>query len=50
MSCEIGISTTAPSTGPHSRPSPPTTAAIMGRMFQFTSSTWSGKTASAQKP
>ena len=44
MSCEIGIRMIAPSTGPHSRPRPPTTAAIMGRMFQFTSRTWSGNT------
>src|SRR5262249_17396631 len=39
MSCESGMSTMDPSTGPHSRPSPPTTAAIIGRMFQFTSRT-----------
>src|SRR5262249_24871360 len=50
MSCEMGMRMTAPSTGPHSRPMPPTTVAIMGSVLQLRSSACSGKTARAQKP
>ena len=50
MICEMGIRITAPSTGPQRRPIPPTTVAMMGSVLQFSSSTCSGKTASAQKP
>ncbi len=49
MICEIGIRMTAPSTGPHSRPMPPTTVAMIGSVLQFSSSTCSGNTDSAQK-
>jgi hypothetical protein len=49
MICDSGIRMKAPSTAPHRRPMPPTTAAIVGMIPQLMSRTWSGNTASAQK-